>query len=206
MKHNQFDFIQPSFIEKEFCGKTLKFYAVPVKITPLLKNISEEVAEALSAFVNIARDDNNSRIEKRLTDTESHEIHDFGISPEVAKFRSSERAKAMKTLASSAFSSKHADLIAMIIMGSLRDLFPPDKEDTPKPEEFFSVFGDTLTHAHVAMLLKYSLEASAEVLSPFFSGCWDSLNGKLLEKLSGAWFTMVRSEEDAAAEEQSPQD
>lgn len=197
MKYDHFNFIQPTYLEREFCGKTLRFYAVPVKITPMLKNISEDVANAIALLTgSLGKNDSASKMVKTLTDEQSTESHDFGVTPEIAKLRTEERLSAVKTLASTAFSKKSADLIALIIMGSLRDVFPPDDENTPKPEEFFEAFGSTLNHAQVATLLKYSLEASAEVLSPFFSGCLDFLNTKLLEKLSTAWSMPVETGEE----------
>lgn len=183
IKYNQFEFISPSFIEREFCGKKLKFYCVPVSITPLLKDISVEIAETLALFTRF--DESTIKTTKKVNvDGSGSEEQIIEPSPMVIDKVTSERKAAFVVVANTVFTEKNAELVARIIMGSLRDLFPPDSDNNPKPSEFFKAFGDKLSHVQIALLLKYSLEASADALSPFFSGFSDFLKEKLLGGLS----------------------
>jgi hypothetical protein len=119
-------FLNPSFVEHPVGAEAYKFYPVSLRVLFQLRGLAKPIAQAISTLLTSRSDDiGRESVEVKAPDggtqlrTTIQPIQDS-----LAKTRFDQRASTLNALIDQLMSEGAANMIATLIMDSMRDLFP----------------------------------------------------------------------------------
>lgn len=164
-------FVSPPGVDSPVQGTTQKFYPISVSMAFKLRVAAKDIAKALSNLFADRRGDSetvetSNPTDKKTTDGKTvlfeRTIISRASTPGTAEFRDRQREKAIHDLISTVTEPENAKVVAMVIIDSMRDVFPDPKE-APPPEEFLAQPG---TLAALPEMLIGVAKANKGVLDP----------------------------------------
>jgi len=145
-------------------GKKLKFHPITVGALFRLRRLAPPLAKALTTlFEQNAKD--STTIQRSVTEKDGSVANETvleAINPQLAQLRSNQRAKAIQDFIEAFTDTENMNIVAEILIDSLRDLFPPGSSDNPSPEDFVN----QLQASAFSEMLQGLAAANREVLGP----------------------------------------
>ncbi|MCP4612154.1 MAG: hypothetical protein GY845_25950 [Planctomycetes bacterium] len=170
---------QTKAVEQEVNGKKEKFYPVAVGSLMELKLLEGKVLANLGVlFGNKDKDATQQTRNREIKDEKVADWCQESIAVDLAQFRSEERKGAIEGLIDGFFSGDNMNVLAVLIMSSMRDKFDPE-DNKVTPEQFL---GSVAAQPMVEMT-KGLISANAGVLAPFFEKLLGYLKGATAKKL-----------------------
>jgi hypothetical protein len=134
-------FLSPSHIESVVGGETHLFYPISVEMAFRLRNMGSGMAAAFGAlFVDTSNDygTTNRTVSDDNTKAVQSEMIIDPIEPKIAEIRAAQKERAFQAMFESIVNDKNKEVLAEVIMDSMRGLFP-DKANRPPVKEFLDV-------------------------------------------------------------------
>ena len=159
-------FSKPEAVPVQVGDQTLNFYPISVKTVMRLRDIAKPIGQALSVLLTSnERDFSTKVVDENLPDTGLRRTTDVGaITPELSKQRQTARQEAIATLVDAILSPASANLLAEMLMDSLRDNFER-KKGGPTPTEI-AAFLEELTADLLPEMLHGLAEANKKLFAP----------------------------------------
>lgn len=158
-------FVSPQGEDHEVApGVVLTFYPVSVAAAFKLRKAGKLLVKALSYFFADNGRDSDTIIRKiKSPDTESSEENYLAPKVELAKLRQEQKDKAIEDLIDAITEPENMAMVGLLIMDSLRDVFPRDKKrEWPPGSEFIESMEVTQIVPYIVGLAK----ANKKVLGP----------------------------------------
>lgn len=119
-------FLNPSFVEHEVGGRVCKFYPISVRVLFQMRGLAKPIAQAVSTLLTSRGDDiGRESVEVQAPDG-GRQLRTTiqPIQEGLAKTRFDQRNATLTSLIDQLMSDGAADMIATLIMDSMRDDFP----------------------------------------------------------------------------------
>lgn len=158
-------FLAPKGVIHTVAGEELKFFPVPIKLFMELRTLAAPLAKAVTVLFFSKSSD--ARVEQVMNESRAkgEVISRSIVDPtplEVVKFRSEEKASAIKELIDAMGDSKIFETLGRVILTSLREECP----ETPVKRETANEFMDGLDPTSLFELLMGVAKAHAKVFDP----------------------------------------
>jgi hypothetical protein len=183
----------------------VEFFSLSFPVLFALKSAVGPISKLLSSFFRSTRHD-VGRFEEHTRDKDGAPvkvIQQQAISPEMAKLRAEQSAKAMQEALDGLFADQNRLLIGRILMDSLRGMQPRK----PTPEQIENFLAE-LDLGQVVELLQGVAKANAEVFGPLVQGWVSKLQSQLHAQASSVLPTSPEpdsgSENSAQAQPSAP--
>lgn len=135
---SRFTFRGKRFVEHEVAGRQFRFYPNRMALLEEARQLSEPVAKAINIlFADESRDSGSSVKRTSEGDFYVEDIQTDPVSQDMAKYRQSERERAISTLMGTLADKKAVVLLGRLFMDSLREEFPYDQHRSAGEVEEF---------------------------------------------------------------------
>lgn len=126
---NSLSFLSGKCVDQEVNGQQMRFYPVSLRLAFRMRSFLAPIAKALTVLLPNEQDDTRltgyeNRSVKQADGTEMQTTEVGAIRPEILQQINSRRERAIEDLVMAVTSEENANLIAELIMDSLRDDFP----------------------------------------------------------------------------------
>ncbi len=139
---DKFTFRERHFVEHDVCGSKLRFYPNRVGLLHELAEVSKPIAAALASLFADQRNDAAVTDETMVqADTTIRKSTVQAVAPEVLRLRAEERERAIGSMIDAVSDQRNRLLLGRLLMDSLREDFPYDRERSSEQVEEF-LYGD----------------------------------------------------------------
>lgn len=185
---------QNAGVPVDISGEEVKFYPVSVGKLFELRAIAQPLAKALMTLM--AQNGNDSHLH-RGSDDEGNPFESVSPpTPEIITLRYQQQAESIKELTDALSSEGNLEIVAGIIIDSMRDIFPHGDKENPKPKEFIA---ETPAPA-LPSLLRGVIKANEGVLGKFLGNA-GSLLENAVEKVAARAASMSETPKSTPEEE-----
>jgi len=166
-----FAFLTNPPVDVEINGETFQFYPLSLGSNHKLKNLAKPLASAISMLMADTTKDTGRRWEEFANKEDAAEggatlasskTHIEAITPELAKYRTDQKEKAVEKILDCLTDPALSETVAYIIMDSMRGVFPVALNG-----HAFTDFKNKLTIQNTIALLKGVVQANASAFDPF---------------------------------------
>lgn len=173
-------------------GTTQNFYVLRTSTALKLKSLGKPIGRLLAVIFE--KKDKDASV-KQTTDGEGFNVTDIEAADvAVLKYRGQRMDSAVNDLVSLATDPKNMDLIATIIMCSMRDVFDPKNQ--PDPKDFY----EEVDVGQLKDMLIGTIKANAKVFGPF-QKAMTSLSAQAIARVQEAVGEENPADESQASEE-----
>jgi len=184
---NKFAFKSREFVTQTVGGKEFRFYPNRMNFLSELMSVSKQVASAISILMSDKSSDTSVTTE-RITDGAGGYIDKTvigAVTPEMVTLRSKERDEAIEKIAEAFGDIRNRLHLGFLLMDSLADEFPYDRERSPAEVEEF-LYGDNdgytgISLPHLIEMVQGWIKANAKQ----FGSVGEKMAAKAQEHLSG---------------------
>ncbi|HUT78331.1 MAG TPA: hypothetical protein VM285_11620 [Polyangia bacterium] len=139
-------FLTPDPTPCEVAGRTINFYPVSVRMAFKLKDIGKPLAKAVQALMFTRRDqDVKQDSEEYVNDQTGDFVKKHSVAPlttELAEYRDKQKGESLDALVETLFADPSRDIIARLMIDSLRDEYEPAYRKNPPGPDVDTFFDD----------------------------------------------------------------
>lgn len=187
------------FVTSKVGDQDVDFYSLSFPVLFALKSAVGPISKVISGLFNRSRTD-VGRFEEHSRDKDGAPvkiIQQQPISPEMAKLRAEQQAKATQEAVEAIFGDQNRLLIGRILMDSMRGICKR-KPETREIEDFLS----DLDLGLVVEMLQGVVKANAEVFGPLVQGWVAQIQNLLRAQASSAFPTLQKQTSKSESSEQ----
>jgi len=128
--------LKPKYVESEVNGEKLRFFPISMRLLFRLRDIGKSLAKAIASIFNRDEDHVGSTTRNVTEGEQVMQVTEIeAISPELAELREKKRVEAITDVVDTLTDPQSGDVVAEIIMDSLRENF--DRNPSPQQIEEF---------------------------------------------------------------------